>query len=510
MRQLLFIFLLISNIAFAQVDISTNFNVNAPLPMDSRDTTATIATRNALESVKRWEGMDIYVYEDSTSYQLVGGTLNGNWQKIHSTDFDSLSIRGNTIRFNESEGVFEFETGNADVVWQGPLEDLTIVYNNSGSLMTNGSVVYFNSTSGDSIPTIALASNLDNTGLAAAGLVTVDIPNNEWGFIANRGFVRFLNTTGLSTTRVEGVSDNIVYLGVTGNFLDEAPPPPAQVIAVGVAIRAHATDGVVLVEMNNYHLRDLRTRDYTFTSQGVGAGTYYLAGDYDWAAADANLTQALPTTTYGTVNDPHGKHAGVVTGGAGTVDTGVVGLRLTGDSYDDALGITVADADTIITDITSVAINEYYEGKKWVGQVTFELIVMSGAPTTYSLDFNYGFSKYEDSGNNDFYVIDVEMIMNASSTDTDFDIELIHHNTIGWTYAATGFTPGGGTIASWSGTYGPNDNVINGNSYAWKVTEINELILGEGSHGVLFRIITGAANTVQSLDVHLGQSLSNP
>ena len=179
------------------------------------------------------------------------------------------------------------------------------------------------------------------------------------------------------------------------------------------------------------------------------------------------------------MNDPHGKHASVVVGGAGTVDTGIIGLRVTGDSYEDSGGIiTTSDADTIITDITAVALDEYYEGKKFVSTVTYELIVMSGSPTTYSLDFNYGLSKYEDVGNRDFYITTIEMGMNVSFTDAAFNVELLHHKNTGWTYAATGFVSGDGFIESWANTYGPNDDVINGNWYPWKIIDINQFVDG--------------------------------
>jgi hypothetical protein len=503
MKKILLFLFLISAFASAQVDIQTNFELSAPLPIDTRFEAATTIARDAFPNVQRWEGMTVYVLEDSTNYQLVGGLNNSDWINIQNKfSGDSITIGGRVIRFNESEGTFEFETGKGDVVWQGALESLMLAYNNTGALIENGKAIHFTGSNGDSIPTIGLSSNDDSTAIALSGLATVDIPDGDWGFMNVRGFVRSLNTSGL-------LVGEIVYLATNGDLTSTMPVAPAKIIIIGICLKSHASEGIILVNLSYELQRTFVTKDYTFTSQGIGSGTYYLGGNYDFPSTDANLTQASSTVIYGTANDPHGKHASVIAGGAGTVDTGVIGLSVSGASYNDSGGVISAFEDTIITDITTVALNEYFEGKKFVGAVDFQLIVMSGSPTTYSFDFNYGLAKYEDVGNKDFYITEIDMGLNVSFSDASFNIEILHHKNTGWTYAATGFTPGDGIIESWANTYGPNDDVINGNWYAWKITDINQFIDGNGPEGMLFRITTGGSNTIQSMNLHIGVEIEN-
>ena len=106
---------------------------------------------------------------------------------------------------------------------------------------------------------------------------------------------------------------------------------------------------------------------------------------------------------------------------------------------------TAADTEVIVADCTASTTDEYYETtKKWIGQITFTLSSTGGS--TFSFDFNYGLTKYEDFGNNDFIVSGFESVGKSNTSDTGFNIELLHHDNVGWTYHATAFVPGGSSV----------------------------------------------------------------
>lgn len=246
----------------------------------------------------------------------------------------------------------------------------------------------------------------------------------------------------------------------------------------------------------------------TFKSYNLVTGnpdTYYVGGYYDFNDADANLTQASATVTFGVVNNTYAAHACIVAGGPGTVvGGGQVGLRVTGTSITD-LGVrTTSDSETIVNDITTLSLNQFVEGKKWLGQITFELFVVSGAPTSYSLDFNYGYAKYEDFGNNDFILTDLECVGRGAASDANFDIILYHHSTAGWTYAATGFAPGGTVIASLQTDHSTDNSPTNNVRFAYKRSGLTTVINGADSEGILVGIITSTGNAIETMDVHIG------
>lgn len=248
-------------------------------------------------------------------------------------------------------------------------------------------------------------------------------------------------------------------------------------------------------------------KSYNVTTQGLGANPdIYAGGYYEYSATDANLTQASTTQTFGTANVSYAAHNFVVTSGPGSVDTGVVGLRATGTSIDDSGTRTTSDSETLIADITAATTDGYYEGKKWLGTVTFELFIVSGSPTAYSLDFNYGLVKYEDFGNNIFDVTDIEAVGFAGASDTDFDVKLLHHKNTGWTYSAAAFTPviAANTIAALTTDHSTDDQLASSGNFAWKRSGLSTTIDGSVSEGVIFLISSSANNAVEYCNIHLG------
>lgn len=64
------------------IEIPNNFDLNSPLPLDARTVAADITARNAIPSVARHEGLIVYVIEEATNFQLIGGIANENWQEF--------------------------------------------------------------------------------------------------------------------------------------------------------------------------------------------------------------------------------------------------------------------------------------------------------------------------------------------------------------------------------------------------------------------------------------------
>jgi hypothetical protein len=245
------------------------------------------------------------------------------------------------------------------------------------------------------------------------------------------------------------------------------------------------------------------TKSYSFTSQGIGSGSYYRAGYYEAPLTDANLTQASTTQTLGTANISYAAHAFVVISAAGSTDAGVVGLRVTGTRIQDDGTRTTSYIDVLSDDITSLSANEYLEGVKFIGQITYELYTVSGTPTTYSLDFNYGFAKYDDFGNLDFEVKAFEAVGLAGATDNSFDIILYHHQATGWTYSAAAFAPDPPVIVDLQTDHNTEYQLANGIPFAYKRTQLTTAVAGSEAEGVIIEIITGQNNSVQSMDAHL-------
>lgn len=371
-------------------------------------------------------------------------------------------------------------------------------YNDTGVTITNGTPVNASGvdvTNGVVKGIVADAAS-PQTSSAVIGLATADVLDGEVGVAARLGEVNDIDTSLLGL-------GGILYLAPGGGLTNTRPQEPETILILGTVEIVNASTGRILVDLSKFRRRGA-SRSYSFTSQGIGTGTWYKGGFYDWSATDSKLDEGSTTQTYGTSGTAYAAHAGCVPSGPGTVNTGQVGLRVTA-TEDSETGAQIATQVGIITeDITTLTADVMAETSgKFSGQVTYDLYIVSGSPTAYSLDFNYGYSKYEDFGNRDATVTGIDVVWQGGANDTGFDVALLHHQAAGWTYAATGFTPGNGHIARRSVDQAIDGNVTNGIDGAWKRINLNQFVAGNGTEGVIYEIITGNNNTVQTMDLHI-------
>lgn len=402
------------------------------------------------------------------------------------------------IEYNSSEKTVNFGTGVQDVTIQGGQEvQYPLVINHTADTLFNGTPVFTSSVDANGVIEIDSAkANSPFTSLSTLGLVTADIPPDSTGFVTWFGKVRDIPTDGL-------IAGNPAYLAANGGKTSTKPLAPNAIVILGAVLVADADTGVIDVTIERF-TRPVANRSYNFTSNGIGADTYYVAGSYDGPTDDANLTQVSPSVSFGTANNAYGAHAYIVAGGAGSVDAGQVGVYVIGTTQNDVTGKIDLDTAIITDDITSLSLNEYLETpEKFDSTAVWEFYTVSGSPATYSLDFNYGYAKYEDFGNVDFTVTGFEVTGLGGATDVSFDLTFLHHSSVGWIYAATGFIPGNTVIADWSDKKAPSDNIINNLNFACKWSELNYFVNGDSDEGVIVRIVTGQPNTIQSMSLHL-------
>lgn len=379
-------------------------------------------------------------------------------------------------------------------------ENWYLVVNNTGNEIPNGTALY---ASGVDVTlellTVDIADNrVPPNAVKFLGLSTFTIPAalGSLGLITSFGIVRDFDTSLLPV-------NGLVYLGINGGLQVEVPKYPSTIYIAGAILKQNAVSGSIQMATNLIN-RPAGSKSYSFTSRGILSGVSYVGGFYDFPATDTTLDEGSLTQTHGIANNAYAAHAFSVFGGAGSVDTGQVGLRCTGVSINDDGTLNASDTDIITDDITSVSLNQYMETpKKWLGTVTYELYVVSGTPTTYSVSFNYGYAKYDDSNNRDFTVTGFEVVGLSAAADTAFDVVLYKHSPDDWVYSAAAFVAGDGIICQWSTDMGPYDNLANGEQFAYKRANLAEFIEGSADEGIVVEITTGANNSVQAMDVHV-------
>jgi hypothetical protein len=126
---------------------------------------------------------------------------------------------------------------------------VTTVYNNSGSTITKGSVVYINGRHSSNLPTIALAqADTEANSYSTFALVENNIANNNSGIVIQAGNITNLNLPTSSFT-----DGQVVYLSptVAGGITTTKPLAPDHIVKIGTITRAHPTFGTIELKIEN-------------------------------------------------------------------------------------------------------------------------------------------------------------------------------------------------------------------------------------------------------------------
>ncbi len=481
----------------------------------------------------RDDGTPVARWSDGGGYDMLNTALDNVNYVQFNRDFTGTNAIGQ-MQWNNPDGTIDIGALGGQVVLQVGQENHIRGVNKSGTTIIDGNAVTIIGAQGLR-PKIDL-SDIDNPPLnnSSTGLATEDILNNQEGYVTTFGLVRGLDTSMFS----EG--DRVWATTTAGVISSTVPVAPNRKVFIGIVVVSNPSNGSIFVDtvnipgisdLSDILITSITDRDIilwdnansrwknspsgpTFltesaSTQGLGANPdIFLFGFYEWAAANAGLSQAGATQTFADANVSHASHAFIVTSGPGSAASGIVEIRVTGTSITDAGTRTTSDSETLIADITTASADTFYESsKKWLGTVTFELNITSGAPATYNLDFNYGLDKYEDSLNNDFTIVGIQATGFAGANDSDFDVQLYHHDPDGtWEYSAAAFTPfnAGNLIASLVTDHSTDNQLINRKHFAWKRTGLSTMILGSASDGIIVLISSSANNALEYINIRIG------
>jgi hypothetical protein len=159
--------------------------------------------------------------------------------QVNYIDFDTGSAtptwKSGRVFFDNTEGALSVYNFEQDVTLQVGQENWTRVRNNTGTTITNGTVVRLSGSQGD-VPTIEKAQSIPVSGAVnlfnqILGVATHDIENNSNGFVTTQGLVRGLNTNAYT----EG---STLFVSQSAGLLTNIPPSaPYEIIPVGICVK---------------------------------------------------------------------------------------------------------------------------------------------------------------------------------------------------------------------------------------------------------------------------------
>lgn len=205
-----------------------------------------------------------YVIYSGTIWQRSSGAVGTVTSVAASITGDAIGITGSPVT---TSGTLAFAFGGNSTQYINGAGNLitfpsiisqaanlvTEVYNKTGATLTKGTIVYINGGQGN-LPTITKAiATGDSTSAQTFGIVQADITNNNNGYVVIAGRLSDIDTQAYT----EGTQ---LYLSSTtaGTWTSTKQYAPAHLVYVGIVVRAHPTQGVVEVKIQNgYELDEL-------------------------------------------------------------------------------------------------------------------------------------------------------------------------------------------------------------------------------------------------------------
>lgn len=208
------------------------------------------ATDNALA---RFDGTTGKLIQNST----VTLDDNGNAINVNSVGFDTtpatVPTTVGTMSWDDGDGVPTVALKGGNVNLQVGTQEYARVYNDSGTTLTRGQVVYISGAQGNRVAVKLARADVEATSFGTIGLVAETITNGAEGFIIVSGALYKLDTSTL-------VAGATVYLSPTtaGAITTTKPQAPQQLVVLGWVERVDNIVGSIYVKIDNgYELDEL-------------------------------------------------------------------------------------------------------------------------------------------------------------------------------------------------------------------------------------------------------------
>jgi len=246
-----------------------NAATNTPTLANGAGDTGDVYICNVAGTVNFGAGPITFAVGDYTIYsgsiwQRSSGAVGTVTSVAVSRSGDALAITGSPITTSGTINIGFAGTGTQYIKGDGTLATfpsiisqaqnlITEVYNNTGATLTKGTIVYINGGQGN-LPTVtkALATG-DSTSAQTYGVVQTDITNMNNGYVVVEGRLGDLDTQAYA-------NGTQLYLSPTtaGTWTSTKPYAPNHLVYVGIVVRAHPTQGIVEVKIQNgYELDEL-------------------------------------------------------------------------------------------------------------------------------------------------------------------------------------------------------------------------------------------------------------
>ena len=208
------------------------------------------ATDNAITRFDTTTGK--LIQNSTVTLDDTGNIINANSLGLDTTPGTVPTTVG-TMSWDDGDGVPIVAVKGGNVNLQVGTQELARVYNDSGTTLTKGQVVYISGAQGNRVAVKLARADVEATSFGTIGLVAETIASGAEGFIIVSGALYKLNTTGLTAGAT-------VYLSpsTAGAVTTTKPQAPDQLVVIGWVERVDNIVGSIYVKIDNgYELDEL-------------------------------------------------------------------------------------------------------------------------------------------------------------------------------------------------------------------------------------------------------------
>lgn len=307
---------------------------------------------------------------------ITGGISTADFVQFDTAITPTVGV--GKLQWDPTEGGLQVGMLGGNVNLQIGQETVIYVYNNTGSALTDGQVVYCTGSQGQRL-TVALAqANSDSTSAAIIGVVTEPIANNASGFITVQGTVHGINTSGFSDGAV-------IYLSPTtaGAWTATKPVAPQHMVMVGYVVKGGSggAGSIYVHPQNGYEIEELH--NVLITSPADADLLRYDGTASVWKNATASTVSVGSSTTAtnvagGGANRIPYNTASATTSFIAAPSTSGAALTWTGTAFDWIIAGAASIADDTSTSAT------YYPTFATATSGTFSTAKVSSTKLTFN------------------------------------------------------------------------------------------------------------------------------
>ena len=223
---------------------------------------------------------------------ITGGVSEADYVDF---DIDATSSRNTgRMRWNSNDRTLEVDMIGSNVTMQIGQELPFAVYNNSGSDLANGEVVYFSGAANGNVAVKKFIADGSIDYEYPIAITTEAIADGQIGYAVTYGLVRGIDTSAYSVGAALYASADTAGALRLGH-----PPSPAFPVHIGTVVASNATEGVIFTDVWNHTPADESVYDNS-DSTLVASNVKGAIDELDLKKADTSILQAnvnlYPTT----------------------------------------------------------------------------------------------------------------------------------------------------------------------------------------------------------------------